>query len=131
MFAPSIPAVMIDFKSQSSTLATLVVSIYVLGNAIGPLILAPLSELYGRAPVYHTTNILFVVFTAACALSCSMPMLIVFRFLAGAVGAAVLSIGGGTITDLFVPEERGRAMALWSLGPLLGPVVGPVVGMCL
>ena len=129
MFAPSIPAVMVEFQSQSSTLATLVVSIYVLGNATGPFIIAPLSELYGRAPVYHTTNIFFVIFTAACALSSSMSMLIVFRFLAGAVGAAVLSLGGGTITDLFVPEERGKAMALWSLGPLLSPVLGPVAGM--
>ncbi|EPE24116.1 MFS general substrate transporter [Glarea lozoyensis ATCC 20868] len=128
MFAPSVPLVMKEFKSQSSTLGTFVVSVYVLGNAIGPLILAPLSEVYGRAPVYHTTNFLFIICTAACALSVNMSMLIVFRFLAGAMGSAVLTIGGGTITDLFVAEERGTAMAVWSLGPLLGPVIGPVAG---
>ncbi|RDL40094.1 MFS general substrate transporter [Venustampulla echinocandica] len=128
MFAPSVPSVMMEFRSKSSTLATFVVSVYVLGNAAGPLILAPLSEVYGRAPVYHATNFIYVVCTAACALSVDLPMLIVFRFLAGAMGSAVLSLGGGTITDLFVAEERGRAMAVWSLGPLLGPVVGPVAG---
>ncbi|KAH6665542.1 major facilitator superfamily domain-containing protein [Halenospora varia] len=128
MFAPSVPSVMVEFRSKNLTLATFVVSVYVLGNATGPLIIAPLSEVFGRAPVYHVTNILFVICTAACALSVNLSMLIVFRFFAGAMGAAVLSLGGGTITDLFVPEERGRAMAMWSLGPLLGPVVGPVAG---
>jgi MFS family permease len=128
MFAPSVPLVMREFQSQSSTLATFVVSIYVLGNAIGPLILAPLSEVFGRAPIYHATNILYVISTAVCALSVNLSMLILFRFLAGAMGAAVLTLGGGTISDLFVPEQRGTAMAVWSLGPLLGPVVGPVAG---
>lgn len=130
MFAPSVPSVMMEFQSSSSTLATFVVSVYVLGNAVGPLILAPLSEVYGRAPVYHATNIIYVVCTAACALSVDLSMLIVFRFLAGVMGSAVLSLGGGSITDLFVSEQRGRAMAVWSLGPLLGPVVGPVTGWC-
>lgn len=112
MYAPSVPAVLTEFHSKSLTLATFVVSVYVLGNAAGPLILAPLSEVYGRAPVYHATNILYIICTAACALSVNLSMLIVFRFLAGAMGAAVLSMGGGTITDLFTPEERGRAMAV-------------------
>ncbi|KUJ12853.1 MFS general substrate transporter [Mollisia scopiformis] len=128
MFAPSVPSVMMEFRSTSTTLSTFVVSVYVLGNATGPLILAPLSELFGRAPVYHATNALYVICTAACALSANLSMLIVFRFFAGAMGAAVLSLGGGTITDLFIPEQRGTAMAVWSLGPLLGPVVGPVAG---
>lgn len=128
MFAPSVPSVMNEFKSQSTTLRTFVVSIYVLGNAAGPLILAPLSEMYGRAPVYRATNILFVLCTAACALSIDLSMLVVFRFLAGSMGAGVLTLGGGTVTDLFVPEERGAAIAVWSLGPLLGPVIGPVAG---
>jgi MFS family permease len=105
-----------------------VVSVYVLRNGIGPLILAPLSEVYGRAPVHHITNGLFVICIAMCAISVNLPMLIVFRFLAGSMGAAVLTLGGGTITDLVVAEERGTAMAVWSLGPLLGPVVGPIAG---
>lgn len=50
-------------------------------------------------------------------------MLIVFRSLAGAIGSAILSLGGGTITDLFVPEDGGRTMAVWSVRPLLGPVM--------
>ena len=53
-------------------------------------------------------------------------MLIAFRFLAGC--AAPFTIGGGVIADLIIQEERGVAMSLFSVGPLLGPIVGPIAG---
>lgn len=53
-------------------------------------------------------------------------MLIAFRFLAGC--SAPYTIGGGVIADLFVQEDRGAAMALYSIGPLIGPIIGPVAG---
>jgi MFS family permease len=55
-------------------------------------------------------------------------MLIVFRFFAGVMGSTTLSIGGGTFGDMFRFEERGAAVAVWSMGPLMGPVVGPIAG---
>ncbi|CAD6591008.1 MAG: hypothetical protein ASARMPREDX12_004888 [Alectoria sarmentosa] len=131
MFAPGVPQLMGEFRSKNSVLASLVVSIYILGNAFGPILLAPLSdmaEIYGRSPIYHVTNILFVIFTMACALSSSLNMLIGFRFLQGTAGSAAIALGGGTVADLFIQEERGKAIALWAMCPLLGPVVGPVVG---
>lgn len=129
MFAPGVPGVLRDFHtSQQSVLSSFVVSVYVLGYAFGPMIIAPLSELYGRYPVYHATNILFVIFTVACAVASNLNMLIAFRFFQGSAGSAVLALGGGTIADLFVQSERGAAMAIWAMGPLLGPVIGPVAG---
>ncbi|KAF1971369.1 MFS general substrate transporter [Bimuria novae-zelandiae CBS 107.79] len=127
-FAPGVPQVMETFGVSSNVLAGLVVSIYILGFAIGPLIIAPMSEMYGRLIVYNVCNAFFVVFTVACAVSNSMGMLIAFRVLAGTAGAAPLTIGGGTIADIFPREQRAGAMAIWSLGPLLGPVLGPVAG---
>ena len=85
-------------------------------------------ELYGRSPIYNSTNVLFVVFTIACAVSSSLNMLIGFRLLQGMAGSAVITLGGGTVSDLFVQEERGKAIAIWSICPLLGPIVGPVMG---
>lgn len=114
------------FGENSNLLASFVVSIYILGFAIGPLIIAPLSELYGRYWLYNGSNLLFVIFTIACGVSNSMGMLVAFRFLAGCAGSAPLTIGGGTIADMFPVEKRAGAMAIWSMGPLLGPVVGPV-----
>lgn len=128
MFAPGVPQVMTSFHVTSVSLATFVVSVYVLGFAFGPLFLAPMSEMYGRRPVYNISNVFFVIFTVCCAVSTSIGMLIVFRFLAGLAGVAVITCGSGTISDMLPPEQRGSAMAIWSLGPLLGPVVGPIAG---
>ncbi|KAI9847237.1 MAG: hypothetical protein M1838_000973 [Thelocarpon superellum] len=128
MFAPGVPELMAEFHSDSQTLAGFVVSVYILGFAIGPLVLAPLSELYGRLIIYHCCNVLFLIFTIACAVSSSLGMLIAFRFLAGCVGSAPLTIGGGTIADLIPQARRGAAMAIYAMGPLLGPVIGPVIG---
>jgi len=128
MFAPGIPDVMSEFHSTNTQLASFVVSVYVLGYAFGPLIIAPFSELYGRLIVYHVCNVMFVVFTIACAVSSNLNMLIGFRFLEGTFGSCPLTIGGGTIADIIPQEKRGGFMAIWALGPLLGPVIGPVIG---
>lgn len=99
-----------------------------LGFAAGPLLFAPMSEIYGRVALYHFCNIGFVAFTIGCALAPSMNSLIVFRFFAGAFGSAPITNGGGTIADMISQENRGGAMAIFTIGPLLGPIVGPVAG---
>jgi multidrug resistance protein len=128
MFAPGVPDVITEFHSTSQLLATFVVSVFVLGFALGPLLLAPLSEMYGRTIVYHVTNVFFLIFTIGCAVAKDMGMLVAFRFLAGFAGVAVITCGSGSIADMMPPEQRGKAMALWALGPLLGPMIGPIVG---
>jgi MFS family permease len=50
------------------------------------------------------------------------------RFLAGFGGSACLTIGTGVIADIFVPAQRGRAVALYSMGILFGPILGPICG---
>ncbi|KAJ9610534.1 hypothetical protein H2200_005311 [Cladophialophora chaetospira] len=128
MFAPGIPGVMKDFGSSSVLLASFVVSVYLIGYAFGPLVFAPMSEIYGRWPVYQISNVLFVIFTIACAVAPSLDSLIGFRFLAGSAGSAPLVLGGGSVADLYKREERGSKMAIFSIGPLIGPVAGPVAG---
>lgn len=116
-----------EFNDHSTITATFVVSVFVLGFAFGPLVIAPMSEIYGRSPIYHVCNVLFVCFSLGCALSTNMAMLIAFRFLSGFAGVAVVTCGAGTIADMMPTEYRGRAMSIWSLGPMLGPTIGPVV----
>ena len=128
MLAPAVPQVMDEFRSTNQELASFVVSVYVLGYAFGPILVAPLSELYGRVPVYHVCNVLFIVFTVACAVSSNLNMLIGWRFLQGTFGSCPLTIGGGTISDMIIQQKRGGVMAIWALGPLMGPVIGPVAG---
>lgn len=122
MFAPGADAFCVEFGITNSTVAALTVTIYVLGFALGPLFISPLSEIYGRLIVYHVGNGVYLGFTIGCALSTNTTMFMVFRFMCGVAAASPMSIGGGTIADLYRQEERGKAMALFGLGPLLGPV---------
>lgn len=128
MVAPAVPLIMKDFHSTNSTIASFIVSIYILGYAIGPLFIAPLSETYGRMPVYHVCNVMFIIWNMACALAptSSIGALLVFRLLAGLAGSCPITIFAGSIADVFKQEKRGAAMAICAMGPLIGPVVGRV-----
>ncbi|EJT73702.1 hypothetical protein GGTG_07558 [Gaeumannomyces tritici R3-111a-1] len=128
MFAPGAAQLVSEFAITNSIVAVMTVSLYVLGFALGPLVLAPLSELYGRLPVYHGCNLVFTAFTVGCAFSTGPDMFLAFRFLAGCAASGPMTVGGGSIADLRAPNERARAMALFTTGPLLGPVLGPIVG---
>ena len=76
--------------------------------------------MYGRLWTYHTNTALFIIFNIACALAPNLPALIIFRFLAGFAGVAPLTVGSGTIADMFKQEERGRVMSLWTFPVLIG-----------
>lgn len=128
MLAPGVELIMTDFNTDSKTFATFVVSIFVLGFAVGSLVLPPLSELYGRTIVYHVTNVLFLVFTVMCALAQNPGTLLVARFLSGFVGVATITIGSGTIADMMPRQKRGKAVSIWSVGTILGPMIGPIIG---
>ncbi|OTB19790.1 hypothetical protein K445DRAFT_344848 [Daldinia sp. EC12] len=128
MFAPGIPGIMVEFHETSTTIATFLVSVYILGFAFGPLLIAPMSEIFGRRPLYVYGNALFVIFSVGAALSTSIGMLMAFRLLMGLAGSVPITIGSGSIADLMPIEKRGRAMSAWALGPLLGPCVGPIAG---
>lgn len=83
IFAPAVPALMEDFSSDSKALAAFVVSVYLLGFSFGPLVIAPLSEIYGRNIVYHCCNMGFILFLVGCALAPTLGSLIAFRFMSG------------------------------------------------
>jgi MFS family permease len=72
--------------------------------------------------VFNITNVLFATFTLGCGFSNSMITLIILRFFAGFNGSACLAVGGGVIADMIAPDQRGKATALWSIGPMFGPV---------
>lgn len=128
MYAPSITDTQDELNSDNDTLATLSLTIYVLGFGLGPLLFAPLSELYGRAPVYRACLSVFLLFTAGCALSTNMEMLVAARFFAGCLGAAPVAIGGAVIGDLFEVSERGTAMSVYQAGQIISAVIGPPIG---
>ncbi|KAF7165348.1 hypothetical protein CNMCM5623_009553 [Aspergillus felis] len=111
-----------------SEVATLGVSTFVLGFAIGPLIFAPMSELWGRQYLFLISYCGLTIFNAASAGSPNIQALIIFRFLAGAFGSSPLTNAGGVIADLFSARQRGLAMSMFASAPFLGPVLGPIIG---
>jgi MFS family permease len=120
MCAPSISYVLDEFNTTSRVYGAWVLSVYVLGFAFGPLLVAPLSELYGRLPAYHVFNTLFLVFVIACAVADSIGSLTGFRFLAGLAASCPLTLGAGTIADTITPNRRGIIVSVWTIGPLFG-----------
>ncbi|SMY29736.1 unnamed protein product [Zymoseptoria tritici ST99CH_1A5] len=128
MIAPALQKVADDLGTKTRLEAELAMSVFILGFAIGPLLLGPLSELFGRRTVLQLSNVFFFIFNLAGGFSNTSGQMIAFRFLSGLGGSAPLGIGGGVLADLWSPTERGRAMALYSLMPLLGPAVGPIAG---
>jgi multidrug resistance protein len=84
--------------------------------------------MYGRRIILNISTSFFVLFQIGCALAPNLSALIVFRVLTGIGGSACLTIGGGVVSDLFEPEQRGMAMSIFSAGPLFGPVLGPICG---
>ncbi|KAL0566102.1 hypothetical protein V5O48_015916 [Marasmius crinis-equi] len=167
IISPASQQVAEEFGITSDVLLSMITSVYVLGfgeqilhifnslpnrssrlEALGPLLIGPLSEVFGRSRVLKVANLFFLsespsyhllavvlvdlptnpVWNLACGFSQTTAQLIIFRLLAGMGGSAPLSIGGAVVGDTFHPEERGRAIALYSLGPVLGPAVGPVAG---
>ena len=106
----------------------MVLSTFVLAYAVGPLFLGPLSEIFGRVPVLQLANLFYLVFNTACGGCKNKGEMIAFRFLAGLGGSAPLAIGGGVLSDCWRSEERGRAISIYSLAPLLGPAIGPIAG---
>ncbi|KAF3023721.1 hypothetical protein E8E14_014072 [Neopestalotiopsis sp. 37M] len=121
--APVAPQVLAEFHEEGTSYLTLIITIWEMGEILGPLIVAPLSELYGRFYIYHAGTILFIVFSAACALSTNIHMLVAFRFLNG-MAVVSTALNPSTVGDLFPVEQRGNAMAIAGLAPMLGPVVG-------
>jgi MFS family permease len=92
MVAPALPVLDAEFHITNSAESQIMLSIFVLAYAIGPLFLGPLSEVYGRSLVIQGANLFYVVFNTACGGAKTRVQMTVFRFLAGIGGSAPLSV---------------------------------------
>ncbi|KAJ5360551.1 Major facilitator superfamily domain general substrate transporter [Penicillium concentricum] len=106
----------------------LVVTVFVIGFGIGPMVFAPMSEIFGRRPVYALTLAIAVIFVIPCAVSKNIGTLIVCRLIDGIAFSAPMTLVGGTLADLWRAEERGVPMAAFSAAPFIGPAIGPLAG---
>ena len=83
----------------SREVATLGLSLFVIGLGLGPMILGPLSEFYGRRPIYIISFGFFLIWLIPCAVAKNVGTELVSRFVDGFAGSAFLSVAGGTVGD--------------------------------
>jgi multidrug resistance protein len=96
--------------------------------SIFPLWWSSFSETLGRRTIYMTSFALFTLWNIISAISTSIGMLVIMRVLGGGAAASVQAVGAGTIADIWEVKERGKAMGMFYLGPLLGPLLAPIFG---
>ncbi|CEL04020.1 Putative Caffeine resistance protein (Fragment) [Aspergillus calidoustus] len=127
IMAPALSLIAKEFDMNSAESA-MALSIYLLATALGPLVIGPLSEVYGRKPILHASNIWFLIWNVVCGFANSKEVLIASRFLAGFGASAIYALANGVLGDIWPPEQRGRSLSVYLLIPLLGAAVGPIIG---
>ena len=111
----------------SRVVATLGLSLFVMGLGIGPMVLGPLSEFYGRRPIYVFSFFSFLIWLIPCAVAKNIATELVARFIDGLAGSAFLSVAGGTVGDMFARNELQAPMMIFTASPFVGPPLGPMV----
>ncbi|KAK8110743.1 citrinin biosynthesis cluster MFS transporter mrr1 [Apiospora kogelbergensis] len=131
-FGSSILASAIGVLSQeyhvSPTVATLNVTVYVLGFAAGPWVWGPTSEYIGRYWPFVIGYVGFLCFTVGVACAQNIYAIMICRFMQGAWGVATVTVTPGVFVDLWDIRTRALATIAWAATIVIGPTMGPVIG---
>lgn len=103
------------------------ITTFCIGFGFAPMALAPLSEVWGRYPIFICAGFVFVVFQALSSVMPNAAGLLVVRFFCGAGASVFSAVVGGVIADLWNKEDRNTPMALFSGAVLGGTGAGPLV----
>ncbi|KAK0217527.1 MFS polyamine transporter [Armillaria nabsnona] len=104
------------------------ITVFLLGYMVGPVLWGPGSELYGRRPVMLGTMTVYTLFHLGQALAQNIQTLMICRFFGGFFAVGPLTVNGGIIADVWPALGRGPATSLFSASVFMGPVLGPIVG---
>ncbi|KAF2795314.1 major facilitator superfamily transporter, partial [Melanomma pulvis-pyrius CBS 109.77] len=127
MLAPALGVIGHDLKISEAE-ASLALSIYILAFAFGPMVLAPLSEVFGRRLVWIGGSACYVLWNALCGVSNNRGLMITGRFMAGIGASAEFAVSRPIMNDCWSADERGKSFAISAFIPLLGPAIGPILG---
>ncbi|PWW80643.1 MFS general substrate transporter [Tuber magnatum] len=117
-----------EFDIPNRTSVSLGLTTYQIGLALGPLLLAPMSELFGRRPVYQVSMGLFCMLLLPACFAKNLEGILVSRFFAALAGSVTLSNSAGSLADLFSEKSKALAFNIFMIAPLEGPIIGPLLG---
>ncbi|RVX66009.1 hypothetical protein B0A52_09936 [Exophiala mesophila] len=129
-FSPGTAQVSRDFQ-VGEQVATLGTSLFLFGFGLGPLLWAPLSEVFGRRNAVMPPMFVSACFLFACGSAKDLQTIMITRFFAGFFSAAPVTNTGGVLSDLFPSSQRGIAIAAYAMAVVLGPAFGPIVSSAL
>lgn len=107
--------------------ATIGLSLYALGFGLIPLVTAPLSEEFGRQPLYLVSGFIFMIMHLGIALAQNIQSVQVMRFIQGGAGSTGATMVGGSIADIWSPQQRGLPMSVFAFGAIGGLGLGPAL----
>ena len=127
IFSPTVRYVSAEFDvgEEVSTLGT---AVFLFGLGLGPLLWAPLSELYGRKPAVLIPTFISGIFALGCGAGKDIQTVIITRFFQGLFGSAPVTNTGGVLGDIWSPEQRGAAIVGYAMCLVGGPTIGPLIG---
>jgi DHA2 family multidrug resistance protein len=108
--------------------STWVLTSYLVSNAVVLPISGWLAGLFGRKRFFLICIFLFTVSSLLCGAATSLGMLIIFRILQGAGGGGLQPMAQAILADVFPPEKRGLAFALYGITAIMAPTIGPTLG---
>ncbi|HVZ95296.1 MAG TPA: DHA2 family efflux MFS transporter permease subunit [Chitinophagaceae bacterium] len=120
-----------DMKGNLGTTLTeigWVVTAYAIGNVIIVPMTSWLSQQFGRRNYFAASIMIFTLFSFLCGNASGIWELVIFRFLQGVGGGALLVTSQTIITESYPLEKRGMAQAIYGLGVIIGPTLGPPLG---
>jgi DHA2 family multidrug resistance protein len=107
---------------------TWVLTSYIVAAAIMTAPVGWMAARFGRKNLFITCLFGFTVASMMCGAAQSLTQMVLFRLLQGVFGAALVPLSQATMLDIYPPERRGSAMALWGMGVMVGPILGPTLG---
>ena len=114
--------------SATSDQITWVLTSYIVAAAIMTAPVGWLSHRFGRKNLFLLCLTGFTAASMLCGIAQSLEQIVLFRLLQGMFGAALVPLSQATMLDIYPPEKRGSAMALWGMGVMVGPILGPTLG---
>jgi MFS transporter, DHA2 family, multidrug resistance protein len=105
-----------------------VLTSYIVAAAITIPLTGWLANEFGRRRVFLISIVVFTVASALCGFAESLAQMVLFRFIQGVGGAALVPLSQAVLFDINPPKNFGRAMSIWGIGVTLGPILGPALG---